>query len=134
MLARSQRPSLFWLLISYAYAGLLISISLALLLGIGNFDFSGVTFSISGSSYIWIFAVVLQVLALLDLLGVRLSTLQRKTSEVCLILAPLFLIGYQTYLIATSQAVLKIFVIVFYLALVILGLVSYINKKKWETE
>lgn len=134
MLARSRKPSFIWQLLSYTYAGLLIGLSLVLLLGIGNFNFSGVGFTTPGCACVTIFLVILQLFALLSLLGVRTSTILRKISEVCLILAPGLIIANEIYLIVSQQAEYNTFVVFCYVTLFILGTVCFVNKRNWETE
>lgn len=133
MLARKQKPSFVWQFISYTYAALLIAVSLVQLMGIGSFDFSGVEFTTPGSPYVAIFGVLLQVLALITLLGVRIGRILRKISEACLLLAPLFLLGNEIYLIAAGLTPFYGLVIAAYIILIILGVICLIGDRDWET-
>ncbi len=133
MLEKKQKPSFIWQFISYAYAALLIAVSLVQLMGIGSFNFSGVEFTTPGSPYVTIFGVVLQVLALITLLGVRTGRILRKTSEACLLLAPLFLLGNEIYLISTGMTPFYGLVVTAYAALIVLGIVCLVGDRNWET-
>jgi|GEM_PF-3256441 len=87
-----------WLVLPYAYAAVLTILAVATLMGIGGFDFAGITYETPGTPELAITVAFLHIFSLPFLLRLPLSPLARFISATFALMAPFFLLAVLGYL------------------------------------
>lgn len=89
-----------WLILPYAYAASLTFLAVATLMGVGGFDFAGISYVTPGTPELAITIGAMQIFALPFLLRLALSPLARFISATLSLVAPFFLLATLGYLAA----------------------------------
>ena|SRR5687768_3753266 len=95
-----------WLVLPYAYAATLTVLALATLMGVGGFDFAGISYETPGAPELAITVATLHILSLPFLLRLPLSPLARFISATFSLVTPFFLLAVLGYL--ASQGVVAL--------------------------
>lgn len=95
-----------WLVVPYAFAASLVLLTVAILMGIGGFDFAGIRYETPGEPLLTITIAGLSIFSLPFLLRLPLSRLARFLSATFSLVAPLFTAAVICYLM--SQGVLAV--------------------------
>ena len=120
---KPRYPSLAW--VGYVYAVFLVIFAVALLMGIGGFDFANIAYETPGSPIMAIIVATLCIYAVPFAVRLHLSPLARFFSAVFSIAAPLFLAGYVMYLMSETMIVDGALALFGVVVLLVLGVASF---------
>lgn len=95
-----------WLVLPYAYAAVLTLLAVATLMGVGGFDFAGISYETPGTPELAITVATLHIFSLPFLLRLPLSPLARFISATFSLVTPFFLLAVLGYL--ASQGVVAL--------------------------
>ncbi len=108
-----------------AYAVILVALVVVQLMGVGGFDFGGISYHTPGEP--WIIAVLagLQIFSLPFLLRLKLSVFARGFSALFSLITPVFVWLEIVYLISTGDLPANWYAATASIALIVLGKISF---------
>lgn len=115
-----------WLVLPYAYAASLTLLAVAVLMGVGGFDFAGISYETPGTPELAITIAAMQIFALPFLLRLPLSPLARFISATLALVAPIFLLATLGYLASQGVVAFNAVALLGAGLLVALGIISFI--------
>jgi hypothetical protein len=115
-----------WLVLPYAYAASLTVLAVAILMGVGGFDFAGISYETPGTPELAITTAAIQIFALPFLLRLPLSPLARFISVTLALVGPIFLVATLGYLAAQSVLAFNAIALLGAGLLAVLGIASFV--------
>jgi hypothetical protein len=114
-----------WLVLPYTYAAAFTILAVATLMGVGGFDFAGISYETPGTPELAITVAAMQIFALPFLLRLPLSPLARFISATLSLVAPFFLLATLGYLAAQGVVAFNAIALLGAGLLAVLGVASF---------
>lgn len=115
-----------WLVVPYAYAASITALAVVTLMGVGGFDFAGISYETPGTPELAITVAGLQIFSLPFLLRLPLSSLARFLSATFTFITPFFLLATLCYLAAQGVLTVNAAALLGAGLLVVLGIASFV--------
>lgn len=115
-----------WVALPYIYAAILTVLALVMLMGVGGFDFAGISYETPGTPELAITIAAMQIFALPFLLRLSLSPLARFISATLALVTPVFLAATLGYLVSQEVITFNATALLGAGLLTVLGIASFI--------
>lgn len=115
-----------WVALPYIYAAILTVLALVTLMGVGGFDFAGISYETPGTPELAITIAAMQIFALPFLLRLSLSPLARFISATLALVTPVFLAATLGYLVSQEVITFNAAALLGAGLLTVLGISSFI--------
>lgn len=115
-----------WVALPYIYAAILTVLALVTLMGVGGFDFAGISYETPGTPELAITIAAMQIFALPFLLRLSLSPLARFISATLALVTPVFLAATLGYLVSQEVITFNATALLGAGLLTVLGIASFI--------